>query len=317
MKQQRTAHILLVDDEPINLEIMAHTLERRGYTTESVANGGQALIALTTHPEAFDVILLDRMMPEVDGMEVLLKAKRYDKIKHVPVIMQTAAASKQEIMEGIEAGAYYYLTKPYDNETLVRIVDAAVHDTWQQQREKHDSLPLLNKGPQYSTIRTIEEADALAKQYSPYYPNAVDAQYGVRELLVNAIEHGNLGIGYQLKTELNKQNALRDEIAARLASDEHKHKYVEVTFEATDDKITLTVRDQGDGFDWQKYLNIDPDRATDDHGRGIAISRMRSFDDMEYVYPGNEVTCSCYVTEEKVEITEPDGDKLARSSSAN
>ncbi len=72
---------------------------------------------------------------------------------------------------------------------------------------------------------------------------------------------------------------------------ENKDKKVLVHFERSDDDITLTITDDGDGFDWQHYMEIDPDRATHSHGRGIALSKMMSFDSIEYRGTGNEVVC--------------------------
>ena len=62
-------------------------------------------------------------------------------------------------------------------------------------------------------------------------------------------------------------------------------------YERTPSEIILTIRDEGQGFDWQRYLELDPARATDPHGRGIALSKMMSFDEVEYQGAGNVVCC--------------------------
>jgi hypothetical protein len=61
---------------------------------------------------------------------------------------------------------------------------------------------------------------------------------------------------------------------------------------ATKDAIVVHIIDEGNGFDWRKYLELSPDRITDPHGRGIATSRMMSFDSLEYLGVGNEVRCT-------------------------
>src|SRR5665648_793350 len=80
---------------------------------------------LADHPDV-DAIVLDRMMPRMDGMKVLSKLKSDSRLREIPVIMQTAAASSDQIVEGIRAGAYYYLTKPYEDIILLGIISAAI-----------------------------------------------------------------------------------------------------------------------------------------------------------------------------------------------
>ena len=83
---------------------------------------------LEAHPGHFSAILLDRGMPRMDGMTLLRQIKDEDRHKHIPVIMQTARDSKEEILEGLEAGAYYYLTKPFAGPTLIAIVGSAARE---------------------------------------------------------------------------------------------------------------------------------------------------------------------------------------------
>ena len=115
---------------------------------------------------------------------------------------------------------------------------------------------------------------------------------GLLELISNAIEHGNLGIGW-----VNKGTHLRDdtwdqEVTRRMELPENRDKVVNVDFAREGDNIRLTIRDQGEGFDWQPYTTLLPDRAFELHGRGIATARVLSFHDVEYRGKGNEVVVS-------------------------
>ncbi|HUO85307.1 MAG TPA: ATP-binding protein, partial [Thermoanaerobaculia bacterium] len=76
----------------------------------------------------------------------------------------------------------------------------------------------------------------------------------------------------------------------RMGLPEYGHRSVRVRFERTDAEIRITIRDQGEGFDWKLYLQIDPSRAFDTHGRGIAMANLFSFHALEYRGCGNEVT---------------------------
>jgi len=120
--------ILAVDDESYNLLIMEEFLEDDGYTIITAKDGEEAWGLLLAEPAKFDIVLLDRMMPKMGGMEVLEKIREHPVLRFVPVIMQTASAKNAQIIEGIAAGAYYYITKPYKEDMFRSVVSAAVVD---------------------------------------------------------------------------------------------------------------------------------------------------------------------------------------------
>ncbi len=119
------AHILIVDDEKFNLQILEEYLSP-GYQVSTAEDGFIAWNMLQHSPSVYDVILLDRMMPDMDGLEVLQNIKLHPILKHCPVIFQTARSSETEITEGLKAGAYYYLSKPYSEEVLLSVIQTAV-----------------------------------------------------------------------------------------------------------------------------------------------------------------------------------------------
>ena len=120
--------LLLVDDSPLNLNILLEFLREKEYSCTTAQSGVQAWTMLEREPDRFHAVLLDRIMPEMDGMEVLHRMKHHTVLSQIPVIMQTAASTHQQTLEGLQAGAYYYLAKPFDKATLQAIVDAAVRD---------------------------------------------------------------------------------------------------------------------------------------------------------------------------------------------
>ena len=122
--------ILVVDDEPLNLDIIEEFLTGKGqnYTVETAIDGIEAMEKLEANSTKYDVVLLDRMMPRMSGMEVLEKMSAHSELKHIPVILQTAKVSKEDILEGLKAGAYYYLTKPFTSDILHSVVKTAVKD---------------------------------------------------------------------------------------------------------------------------------------------------------------------------------------------
>ena len=128
--------ILAVDDTPENLEILSVRLEANGYEVETAADGEEGLArARELEP---DLILLDIMMPKLDGIAVVRELKRDARLKAIPVILVTAKADTRDVVEGLDAGGDDYLTKPFEHAALLARVRSmlrqkALHDTVQDQ----------------------------------------------------------------------------------------------------------------------------------------------------------------------------------------
>ncbi len=106
------ARILIVDDHEDNVELLKARLEAWGYSTDAAHDGAEALDVIEREPP--DLVLLDVMMPKVDGMEVARRVKANDSLPFIPIIMQTALDSTEDKVEGLESGADDYITKPID-----------------------------------------------------------------------------------------------------------------------------------------------------------------------------------------------------------
>lgn len=119
--------ILVVDDEPDILELIRFNLEREGYQVETVSSGEEALVAATKLEP--DVVVLDLMLPGLDGIEVCRRLKRETKTERIPVLMLTAKAEDTDIVTGLEIGADDYITKPFSPKVLIARIRAAVRRT--------------------------------------------------------------------------------------------------------------------------------------------------------------------------------------------
>ena len=295
MNQEKLARILLVDDDVASLDVLVECLKDEPYEVAVAHDGGEALELLAKDMQEFHVIVLDRMMPGMNGLEVVTHLQDDEAYKWIPVVMQTAAAAPAEICEGVEAGVFFYLTKPYEPDVLLRIVGAAVEQSrrWkelsQTLRVQAKTMGCLYQGE--FRIRMLEETYDLAVLLAQACPNPEKVAFGFNELLVNSLEHGNLGITYEEKTQLQEADSWEDEILRRQDLPEHAEKFVEVVFERYPGKIQVTITDQGPGFNWGEYEEIKTDRMLESHGRGIAIAKALSFDSLEYVGPGNKVIC--------------------------
>jgi DNA-binding response OmpR family regulator len=107
-----SASILVVDDDPMNRVLLTRDLEREGHRVATAQDGVRALQALGAEP--FDIVLLDVLMPELDGYDTLAQIERDEKLRHVPVIMVSALEDIGSVVRCIEMGAADYLPKPFD-----------------------------------------------------------------------------------------------------------------------------------------------------------------------------------------------------------
>ena len=288
-----STRVLVVDDNPFDQQLLKEYLSSRGYQTEFANDGADALPMLEGDPLRYDVVLLDRVMPRMHGLELLSHMKENPRLRTIPVILQTASSQREEMLAGIRAGAYYYLTKPYDVETLLTVVDTAVRDfnDYRHLKERLErGLRCLTLVREASfSIQTVDEARDLGMVLANACPDPMSTVIGLTEILVNAVEHGNLGITYEEKSLLNAAGQWQSEVDRRLLLPENAAKRVDVLMARDNGTVRFTIRDQGRGFDWKRFIDIDPQRAFDNHGRGIVIARTLSFDSLEYRGCGNEV----------------------------
>ncbi|PDH29803.1 MAG: hybrid sensor histidine kinase/response regulator, partial [Puniceicoccaceae bacterium MED-G31] len=114
MSTQKNPKILVVDDQPINVKLLQSKLERQSMDVSIAFDGRECLEKVASvHP---DIILLDIMMPEMDGIETCRLIKADPKTKAIPIIFITANVTKKQKIQGLEAGAVDYITKPIDLE---------------------------------------------------------------------------------------------------------------------------------------------------------------------------------------------------------
>ena len=118
--------VLVVDDDSMNREILAAQMEDFGYEYLLAKDGEEAMTMLRANP-GISLVLLDRMMPKMDGLEFMSILRKDPKLADMPVIMQSAAAAAQSVQEGFRAGVDDYLTKPYDDEELKTTIDKVLN----------------------------------------------------------------------------------------------------------------------------------------------------------------------------------------------
>ena len=119
-----TPTILVVDDEPSLLRLMAFVLQRRGYAMITATNGEEALTKLRQNRP--DLVVLDIMMPRKDGYQVASEVRADPELTQTPIIMLSAKAQDEDIERGLALGVNAYITKPFEPERLAEAVAAAL-----------------------------------------------------------------------------------------------------------------------------------------------------------------------------------------------
>ncbi len=291
--------ILVVDDDAIQRELYVEVLVQAGYECVEAVDGEHALDRLQGE-SGVEAVLLDRRMPRLDGLETLRRLKADERLASLPVILQTAGAEGREIQEIMAAGAYYYLPKGVRPEMLVATVFSAVENRRRlrelmiQLREASRTLTLMDLGR--FRFRTPEEAKSLTQVLAAACPDPERAAIGLSELLLNAVEHGNLEMSYEDTTTAIERRDRWNEIRRRLDDGRYHDRFAELRFERLPGRYRILIRDQGSGFDWDSYMRPSPERAFDTHGRGVCMA-AQCFDRIEYLGNGNTVSVEILLPE--------------------
>jgi adenylate cyclase len=162
--------ILAVDDVASNLEILQVRLEAQGYEVITASDGEEALAKIREFEP--DLVLLDIMMPKLDGIEVVKRLKQDASLSFLPVILVTAKADTRDVVIGLEAGADDYLTKPFEQAALMARVRSLLrlkelHDTVQQQtvklKEQTEQLSSWNRLLEERVAQQLVEIERISR----------------------------------------------------------------------------------------------------------------------------------------------------------
>jgi DNA-binding response OmpR family regulator len=134
--------VLVVEDDPDIAQLLVHYLGKAGFGAETVAGGREALAAITARPP--DLLVLDLMLPQVDGLEICRIVRANDATAELPIIMLTARAEESDRIVGLELGADDYLAKPFSPNELVARVRALLRRT---KRSSPQKSPTVAYGP--------------------------------------------------------------------------------------------------------------------------------------------------------------------------
>jgi len=117
--------LLIIDDDPINLRMLAHFFTSKNISYVYSTDGHTAWEILRNNPEKFKLVIVDRMMLGLDGMGLLKKMQQDPVLKNIPVIFMTGEAEREEHLEALKAGAFDFIYKPIDFELLLILIKKA------------------------------------------------------------------------------------------------------------------------------------------------------------------------------------------------
>jgi|SRR5579864_337452 len=265
--------VLIVDDERDTNDILARMVTARGFKAVQIFDGNQVLDAVRANVP--DLILLDLMMPDVDGFDLCEKLKRDRETNLVPIIMVTALNDPNHRIQGIRVGANGYLSKPFTADQLFEAVDRAMG--WRKEHETRgtNGEVVFDMRSELNYLQQLNDLLSDLYAHTPLTERQVkDLKQAVMEMGSNAIEWGH------------RKNA---ELPLR------------VTYRIDSTCVTLIITDQGPGFNPSKiphaaqeddpigHLDVRNEMGIREGGFGIMLAKGL-VDEFHYNEKGNEVT---------------------------
>ena len=284
---------LLVTGNRALAEQVGQQLAQFDCKTSVAGSTAGALELMTSLGARVGLLVLDYQLPGLDP-EPLLEPLRETSGRHDTTILVCNATREELIaLKASARGDAHAMAWSGNNNELAFLAREAL-DLSTAAAELREQLRSHWRSAKFMEackfrIRTPQEAIDLAPAIAQVFPEPERVKAGIVELLNNAIEHGNLEIGFERKAELVESGRFFRELKQRLAQPEYADRSVEVVFSRRDDRCCLVITDQGKGFDWEPFLDIQPARAASATGRGIARARLISFDKLIYCKSGNQV----------------------------
>lgn len=251
-----------------------------------VANAAACLTQLSegAHASQLEIVILRVAQDAIVSELGLLKEDPW--FSDIPVLVLLPAYDDALMCACLRAGAFQCLVEPISDELCQAAVAAASASRLAAQQLSFDPQHLDKVALWF---QTPTEAESAARFLAAFCPQPARQALGISELLLNAVEHGNLGIGGETKARLLTSGTFQEEVALRLRDPERASRRARVTLRRFADHIEICCQDEGNGFDWRRLANHQCDDGAAPRGRGIALSRKLAFDSLQYFGNGNRV----------------------------
>ncbi|MCK5536823.1 MAG: response regulator, partial [Bacteroidales bacterium] len=282
--------ILIVEDDLASREYLKNAIEIEGHEYKAAENGREGLEIFSEFKP--DLVLCDIQMPIMDGLE-LLEAIRGKKSNSI-FIMITAFSTEDYAVKAFHLGANNYIKKPVRQSDLIGLLqkyEAVVKNRKAVAPKVPGNLLHREFVLEFPTHTEMvpKVVDYLIQETGNLFSSdeKISIELGLVELFTNSIEHGNLEISFQEKSEALKNGKLERLYEDRLNDPKLASRKIRVQFEMIGSRCTWIIEDEGKGFDWKDIQsNIEEERLFDLNGRGIFICQFL-FDELEYSGRGN------------------------------
>lgn len=289
-----SGHLLIVEDEDFILEMIEKWVrDNTPYQVTCMTRADEALARFAEIRP--DVVLSDIKMPGMSGQELLAEVKRID--PSIPFILMSGHGDIVDTIKALRSGALDFFQKPFKMGSLMASIDRAFHLIDSRRYRKVVNTYLIDEHRQFEIPNDLDLVPHLISELIVHLEHDPELDHatieGIRaalhEMIVNAIEHGNLGITYEQKSELMESpHGWWKEVETRAKMDPYRHRKVRVELRNSPSSLKFIIEDQGEGFD---HANLpDPTQAGHLlHGRGVLIARVH-MDAVQYNEKGNRVT---------------------------
>jgi CheY-like chemotaxis protein/anti-sigma regulatory factor (Ser/Thr protein kinase) len=284
--------VLVIEDESALRSMLADGLEQRGHEVLLAHDGRDGLRVF--EKERPDIVLTDLRMPGKRGIEVLRHIKTIQ--PEAKVVIMTGYGSEETAIEALRGGAINYLKKPFTFRDLYEVIEKIANLKNREVNTEfvHEETKRIVMGNEIDRVWSVVNQLIICAENVCGKKKTEELGLGLYEIIVNAIEHGNLAITFEEKCAAIKHNAYETLLRERVSDPAYSTRQVTIDYRMIPGELHYTVADEGSGFDWQNLVH--PDLSRDPLapcGRGLFLARIY-LDRMEFNKKGNEVHLVTY-----------------------
>jgi DNA-binding response OmpR family regulator len=291
-------NILVVDDEEAIVELLRDYFAEQGFGV-SVAYSAEEALSIITNGTSLHLVLSDINLPGRSGLD-LLKIIKETK-KNLPVVILTGLKTLDNAIAAVKNGASDYITKPFELKTVKTVVEKILKKQRRIIKKEQLYEYLRHIKLSYEFMTTELDPGILARNICEYLQKMqfssieeiTNFELVFTEILVNAIEHGNLKLSSVYKNNDNLDASNYEQLKKeRLNDPDFGGRRLIINFEANVELFSFTVADEGDGYDWEKYVDNSfriNTQQNEVYGRGFKIIE-HYMDEIHFNDKGNIIT---------------------------
>ncbi len=283
--------VLVVDDQESLRSLLSRLLAREGFDPIEAADGAQAIELFRS--QAPLVVVSDIMMPRMDGLALLTEVKRID--PNAVVILMTGQGNEDILLHALRGGATNFFKKPFNVRELIEEIRKIVDFRIEAARSTLFSPFLVGE---IEVIRDTARGFALLSHHQPGHPPAAEHHAGRAdhqpEDRDRGDDHQRAGARQPGHHVPGKEHGVEDGtlqglLAERGRASDAAGKKIHITSVLSTESFEITIRDEGEGFDWRALPDVAPENLMSFNGRGIFLTKIY-FDEVIYSEKGTQVT---------------------------